>query len=160
MIRPMGSVIKSLSKERYKTAKSLCRNGFGVSKTHSHSIVPDGFGVISYRTRLTPFTSAVIRAVIFWSKENGRSATEAVIASTVLTARRITGHSNVRALSRTPTDLKSGIAVKYCHTCPSRPAFANSSRKIASDSRTASRRSRVIAPKQRTPRPGPGNGWR
>ena len=35
----MGSVIKSLSKERYKTAKSLCRNGFGVSKTHSHSIV-------------------------------------------------------------------------------------------------------------------------
>lgn len=38
MIRPMGSVIKSLSKERYKTAKSLCRNGFGVSKTHSHSV--------------------------------------------------------------------------------------------------------------------------
>ena len=38
MIRPMGSVIKSLSKERYKTAKSLCRNGFGVSKTHSHSL--------------------------------------------------------------------------------------------------------------------------
>lgn len=38
MIRPMGSVIKSLSKERYKTAKSLCRNGFGVSKTHYYSI--------------------------------------------------------------------------------------------------------------------------
>ena len=63
MIRPMGSVIKSLSKERYKTAKSLCRNGFGVSKTHSHSMVPVGLGVRSNSTRLTPFTSAVMRAV-------------------------------------------------------------------------------------------------
>ena len=34
----MGSVIKSLSKERYKTVKSLCHNGFGVSKNHSHSL--------------------------------------------------------------------------------------------------------------------------
>ena len=40
----------------------------------------------------------------------------AVIASTVLTARIITGQSNERALSRTPTDLKSGTTVKYCHT--------------------------------------------
>ena len=36
--------------------------------------------------------------------------------------------------------------------------FSNSSRRIASDSRTASKRSRVIAPGQRTPSPGPGNG--
>ena len=35
----MGSVIKSLSKERYKTVKSLCHNGFGVSKNHSHSVL-------------------------------------------------------------------------------------------------------------------------
>lgn len=34
----MGSVIKSLSKERYKTVKSLCHNGFGVSKNHSVTI--------------------------------------------------------------------------------------------------------------------------
>lgn len=34
----MGSVIKSLSKERHKTVYPLCRNGFKVSKTHSHSI--------------------------------------------------------------------------------------------------------------------------
>ena len=39
MIRYMGSVIKSLSKERYKTVKSLCHNGFGVSKNHSHSVL-------------------------------------------------------------------------------------------------------------------------
>ena len=46
----------------------------------------------------------------------------AVIASTVLTARIITGQSNERALSRTPTDLKSGTTVKYCHTFLSKPA--------------------------------------
>ena len=38
MIRPMGSVIKSLSKERRKTVYPLCRNGFKVSKTHSPSV--------------------------------------------------------------------------------------------------------------------------
>lgn len=37
-------------------------------------------------------------------------------------------------------------------------ANRNSSCKIASDSRTASKRSRVIAPRQRTPNPGPGKG--
>ena len=52
----------------------------------------------------------------------------AVIASTVLTARIITGQSNERALSRTPTDLKSGTTVKYCHTFLSKPASWNSSR--------------------------------
>lgn len=72
----------------------------------------------------------------------------AVIASTVLTARIITGQSNERALSRTPTDLKSGTTVKYCHTFLSKPASWNSSRKMASDSRTASKRSRVIAHSQ------------
>ena len=35
---------------------------------------------------------------------------------------------------------------------------SNSSLNIASDSRTASRRSLVMAPGQRTPSPGPGNG--
>ena len=64
MIRPMGSVIKSLSKEGRKTVYPLCRKGFGVSKTHSHSMVPVGLVVKSKSTRLTPFTSLVIRAVI------------------------------------------------------------------------------------------------
>ncbi len=54
MIRPMGSVIKSLSKERYKTAKSLCRNGFGVSKTHSHSMV----GLLSGMWKVTSVTKS------------------------------------------------------------------------------------------------------
>ena len=80
----------------------------------------------------------------------------AVIASTVFTARIITGYSKLLALSLTPTDLKSGTAVKYCHTVLSNPAFANSSLSIASDSRTASNLSFVIAPRHLTPRPGPG----
>ena len=64
MIRPMGSVIKSLSKEGHKTGEALRRNGFETSETHSHSIVPTGFGVKSYSTRHTPGTSARIRPVI------------------------------------------------------------------------------------------------
>ena len=85
-------------------------------------------------------------------------ATLAFIASNVLMALIITGHSYVRLPSVIPVDLKSGTIVKYCHTLPSRPFLANSSRNIASDSLTASRRSLVIAPKHLTPRPGPGNG--
>ncbi len=33
---------------------------------YSHSIVPMGFGVRSYRTLLIPATSLVMRAVIWW----------------------------------------------------------------------------------------------
>ena len=47
MMRSMGSVIKSLSKERHKTVYPLCRKEFETSKTHSHSIVPTGLGVKS-----------------------------------------------------------------------------------------------------------------
>ncbi len=43
-------------------------------------------------------------------------------------------------------------------TLPARPQLSNSSRRIASASRRAWRRSRVIAPRQRTPSPGPGKG--
>ena len=80
------------------------------------------------------------------------------MASMVLMARMITMYSKLLALCFTPTLLKFGTTVKYCQTFWSRPAFSNSSRRMASDSRTASRRSRVIAPRQRTPRPGPGKG--
>ena len=68
------------------------------------------------------------------------------------------GQSSVRLPSTTPVVRMSGTMVKYCQTFASMPDFANSSRRMASDSRTAARRSRVIAPMHRTPRPGPGNG--
>ena len=50
--------------------------------------------------------------------------------------------------------------MKYCHTFSASPHLSNSSRKIASASRSALSLSRVIAPRQRTPRPGPGLGVR
>ena len=129
-----------------------------VNLDYSHSMVPVGLGVRSNSTRFTPATSLVIRAVICCSRPKGTFSTVAVIASMVLTARMMTHHSSARLLSFTPTLFRSGMAVKYCHTLPYRPFFANSSLKMASDSRTASSLSLVIAPKQRTPRPGPGKG--
>ena len=130
----------------------------GNCSDYSHSIVPVGLGVKSNSTRFMPLTSCVIRSVICCSSSKGTFSTVAVIASIVFTARMMAHHSSTRLLSFTPTDYKSGIAVKYCQTLPSRPFFANSSRRMASDSRTASSLSLVMAPRQRTPRPGPGKG--
>lgn len=82
----------------------------------------------------------------------------AVIASVVFTARMIATNPIERLLFLTPTVFISGIAIKYCHTFLDRPVFANSSLRIASASLRLSSQSRVIAPRQRTPSPGPGNG--
>ena len=60
---------------------------------YSHSMVPVGLGVRSYSTRLTPLTSVTIRWVICCNSAKGTSSTVAVIASRVLTARKITGQS-------------------------------------------------------------------
>ena len=73
--------------------------------------------------QVTPSTSWVMRSVIFWRRAKGTSSTVAVIASTVLTARRMTGQASLRLPSRTPTDFRSGMMVKYCQTLPASPAF-------------------------------------
>ena len=65
----------------------------------------------------------------------GRCSTVTSMTSVVLMARMMQGQSKVRLPFLTPVDLKSGTTVKYCHTLPSRPFLANSSRRIASDSR-------------------------
>ena len=91
--------------------------------SYSHSMVALGFGDISKHTRLTFLTSFNIRSVIFIKIGHSTGSMVAVMASTVLTARIITGHSKERALSLTPTDLKSGTMVKYCHTFLSNPAI-------------------------------------
>ncbi len=54
---------------------------------HSHSIVPGGFEVMSYTTRLTPGTSLMIRCDITSSVSYGTRAQSAVIASSLVTAR-------------------------------------------------------------------------
>ena len=80
-----------------------------------------------------------MRAVIFLSSAQSSSGTSAVMAATVFTARMMAGHSKARTPSRTPVARKSGTLTKYCHTLPSRPAAANSSRRMASASRSASK---------------------
>lgn len=57
---------------------------------YSSSIVPGGLLVKSYITRLTPFTSLIIRFMVFCKTANGMSVQSAVIKSDVLTARRTT----------------------------------------------------------------------
>ncbi len=85
--------INPVSQGKVTGQKPCIHAGLRRFDAHSHSIVPDGFGVKSYSTRLTPCTSVVIRSVICCSKAKGTSSTAAVIASIVFTARRITGHS-------------------------------------------------------------------
>ena len=41
--------------------------GFSDVSHHSHSMVPGGFPVMSYTTRLTPRTSLMMRLVVFFS---------------------------------------------------------------------------------------------
>ena len=65
MIRPMGSVIKLLSKERHKTVYPLCRNGFRVSKSHSHSTNPIIWGCISYTLTGITFANLLIFYLLF-----------------------------------------------------------------------------------------------
>ena len=77
---------------------------------------PMGFGVRSYSTRHTPGTSARTRLVTVSSTVQGSWGTVAVMASTVLTARMITGQSKARLPSRTPVERKSGTTVKNCQT--------------------------------------------
>ena len=61
--------------------------------THSHSIVPGGFEVTSYTTRLIPLTSLAIREDTFASRSCGRGEKSAVMKSRVSTDRRATTFS-------------------------------------------------------------------
>ncbi len=54
---------------------------------HSHSIVPGGFEVMSYTTRLIPRTSLMIRLLIRPSSSYGSCAQSAVMPSVEVTAR-------------------------------------------------------------------------
>src|SRR5271166_4170711 len=55
--------------------------------THSHSIVPGGFEVMSYTTRFTPRTSFTIRFEIVFSTSYGSGTQSAVMPSSECTAR-------------------------------------------------------------------------
>jgi len=54
---------------------------------HSHSIVPGGFDVMSYTTRLIPLTSFTMRLEMVFNTSWGRGTQSAVIPSSECTAR-------------------------------------------------------------------------
>jgi hypothetical protein len=57
--------VKNVKTRKPLNIKGLAGSVFRIfPKYYSHSMVPVGFGVRSKRTRLTPFTSSVIRWVI------------------------------------------------------------------------------------------------
>jgi len=67
----------------------------------------------------------------------------------------------VRSSPITPTERTSAASTaKACQMSRSSPAAAISSRTMVSAWRSVARRSGVTSPMMRTPRPGPGKGWR
>src|SRR5262249_42564955 len=69
---------------------------------HYHSIVPVGFDVTSYTTRLIPFTSLIILVAVRPSTSCGSSKKSAVMPSVEVTARSAQTLSYVRASPMTP----------------------------------------------------------
>src|SRR5690606_23972981 len=84
--------------------------------TYSHSIVPGGFEVMSYTTRLMPRTSLVIRDETRASRSCESRAQSAVMPSDDVTARRATVFSYVRKSPITPTDWIGKSTANACQT--------------------------------------------
>src|ERR1700735_4161681 len=99
-------------------------------KTYSHSIVPGGFDVTSYTTRLIPRTSLTILLEIVLNTSNGSVAQSAVMPSSVSPARTAQVFAYVLWSPITPTDLTGSSTAKLCHTFRYKPAFLISSTTI------------------------------
>jgi hypothetical protein len=71
--------------ERFASRRGLYDDSWWLNVScwlpYSHSIVPGGFEVMSYTTRLTPFTSFTIRLEIVFSTSCGRGTQSAVMPS-------------------------------------------------------------------------------
>jgi hypothetical protein len=78
----------SVMRRRYDANEPLSA---GACLDYSHSIVPGGFDVMSYATRLMPATSLMMRDEILASRSYGSRAQSAVIASSDVTARTMIG---------------------------------------------------------------------
>jgi hypothetical protein len=83
---------------------------------YSHSIVPGGFEVMSYTTRLIPLTSLTILLEIVRSTSYGSGAQSAVIPSSLSTARTAHVFAYVRWSPITPTDFTGSSTAKLCQT--------------------------------------------
>ena len=93
-------------------------------------------------------------------KSYGKCAQCAVMKSIVSTARSAMTHSYARASPTTPTDFTGRNTANACEVLSYRSALRSSSMKIASALASSSAYSGFTSPRMRTPRPGPGNGWR
>jgi len=66
----MGNVIKSLSKEAYKTVKALCRNGFRVLKMSQGKATYPQKGKITYPVALDKWLiKPMVRLLLYSSKK-------------------------------------------------------------------------------------------
>ena len=123
---------------------------------YSNSIVPQGLGVRSYKTRQMPSTSEAMRSPILLSSapvELGHLGGHGVDGVDRADERRPLVE---RLSSLTPVTRKSGTETKYCHTLPSEAGCGEFLAQNGVGLAQRLKRSRVMAPRQRTPRPGPG----
>src|SRR6266478_371678 len=107
-----------------------------------------------------PRTSLMMRLETLASSSCGSGAQSAVMKSVVCTARSATTCSYVRPSPITPTDFTGRNTAKACAVCSYQFELLSSSVKIASAWRSRSAYSLLTSPRMRTPRPGPGKGWR
>src|SRR5438067_8330531 len=91
-----------------------CDSAMGTG--YSHSIVPGGFEVMSYTTRLIPRTSLTIRLEIVLSTSYGSGAQSAVMPSSLSTVRTTQVFAYVLWSPITPTDFTGSNTAKLCHT--------------------------------------------
>ena len=80
--------IKPVSQGKVTGQKPCIHAGLRRFDAHSHSIVAGGLLVMSYTTRLTPFTSLTMRLEAAARTSSGIRAQSAVMKSVVDTARR------------------------------------------------------------------------
>src|SRR3972149_4161182 len=123
---------------------------------YSHSIVAGGLLVMSYRTRVIPGTSRMIRLARRSSSSSSRRAQSAVMPSSLVTARMTRAPPKAGASPVTPTVGTGSSTAKACQRSRCRPAARASSETIASAARSRSRRSGRTSPPRRTAHPGPG----
>src|SRR5712691_8317042 len=89
---------------------------------YSHSMVDGGFELMSYTTRLMPFTSFTMRDEMRASRSCGRRAQSAVMPSRLSTARIAAVYSYVRSSPITPTLCTGSSTAKLCQSFVYQPS--------------------------------------
>src|SRR6185437_13602721 len=106
--------ILKISREPASREKPTTKDRRPTTAFYSHSIVPGGFDVMSYTTRLTPWTSFTIRFEIVLRTSCGSGTQSAVMPSSECTARMAQVYAYVRWSPMTPTDITGSRTAKDC----------------------------------------------